>query len=507
MTSPRPAAETPRPLSLAAAATLVGASLALTAALAALVTLDLLPRGNAQWSWPLLTPPAPWGVAAIAALGAAVLAALLVGDRLRAAAPPSRATAAVLLVVLLALGLLTCGGVALHNPRYPAQAPLVVLSDLALGYYNLAAQLPGPAEAFSGHLARAREERVPDRIRTHPPGPVLLMMALREAALSRPQALAGLEAWLARSFGLTPELLRRAARGGTTATLSPLDALVALPVAWLLTLLPALIVLPAYGLGAALADRRVGLAAALLSLALPALLCFTPGIDGVGAVIAATAVWWWAAALRAGRWWLYLLAGLGAAAALLWSYGYLALAPVALVLAWPGARGDQRLRLSAVGLSVAVAAFVVVYGVLDAATGYSLPASLRASLHAQAAIMAREGRDYFSWLALNPYGFALFCGPGLLLLFAAGLRSGAGEPGRLGRAVLATLILLLLLGTTRAEVERIWVFLMPLLAVTAAGPLSRLPRSLALWGPALLVAAQVAWALTLMGQWALVVPY
>jgi hypothetical protein len=441
------------------------------------------------------------------ALLAAALLGLVTFDRLRTAAEPGRRAGALGLAAILGLGLIVALGVALDDPVYPVTGGVTVLSSLAIGYYTEAAELPGVTEAFSQDLARAGNPAVPDRVRTHPPGPIVLMMALRDAGLALP--LGGVEDFLRRNYGVNGEALAQLARAtGTARAWSAPDALVAVEVALLLTVLPVLLALPAYGLGATLAGRRVGLAAAALAVTLPAVLCFAPGIDGLGAVIALTGLYLWAAALRRGDWWLYLLAGLGAAAALLWSFGYVALALPAAALALPRAEW-QPARLGQ-GLIFALAGLGVVYGALDAAFGYSLPAALAAALAAQKGIMAAAHRPYLTWLGMNAYSWVVFLGPGLALVavaawFTRGLR--VGGLGRLTEGLVALLVVLLLAGTTRGEVERIWVFLMPLAALPAAGLLARYPQALRLWGPAVLVLAQVALALALRGTFDLVKPY
>lgn len=442
------------------------------------------------------------------ALLAAALLALLTFDRLRAASEPSRRLSALLLLVMVVLGLALTLGVALHDPFYPVTGGLTVLSDLAIGYYGAAARLPDTATAFTDHVARAENPAVPDRVRTHPPGPILFLGALRQAGLLGHGSLDTVEALLRRTYGVDGAQLAELARPAVAETPSPLEALIAVPVAFLLAALSALIVLPVYALGAALADRRLGLAGAVLALSLPALVCYVPGIDGPGAVLALTALALWAGALRHGDWWRYLLAGLGVAVALLWSFGYAVLAIPAFVLMFP--RDDWRPVRLGPGLIFAAAGLGVVYGGLDAAFGYSLPAALSASLDAQREIMLREQRPYLTWLWLNPYSWAIFAGPGLLLLGVAGWCAKGGAAGGLGRTLqglAVTLVVLILAGTTRAEVERIWVFLMPLAGLPAAGLLLRFPPTLRLWAPTLLVLAQVALALALRGTFDLVKPY
>lgn len=509
MKKKKPVNSTPPEVSRAAGIGLTLGAVALTALVGAGVGSGVLPTGAPDWFWRWRAGGVlPWGAAATVAVLTGLLAALLVGDRLRTPAPPTRSTCALLLTALVLLGLVLTLAVALQDPLYPATAGLTVLSDLAIGYYTVAIRLPALGEAFSQHVSRAENPAVPDRVRTHPPGPILLMRALRELGLMFPQALERLEDYLERTYGANGERLAQLARMGTAQTLSPLDALIAVPVGLVLTALTALLVLPAYGLGAVLADRRVGLVTAVLALTIPSLLCFVPGIDGIGAVLGLTVLYLWAAALRGGEWWLYLLAGLGAAVTLLWSFGYAVLVVPAALLALP--RGQWRPVRLGQGLVFTTAGLAVVYGVLDAGLGYSLPAAMSASLGAQKEIMAREQRPYLTWLWLNPYSWAVFAGPGLLLLaIAAWFGPGLRETGlgRLAQGVAVTLALLTLAGTTRGEVERIWVFLMPAAALPAAWWLGRMPKPAVWWAITLLVLSQVGLALTFHAVFDLVKPY
>ena len=498
-------AEKPAPVVSLRTGVLLGAvSLLLPAAVAAGLRLAVLPLGSREWAWGVRTPPRPWTLPTTFALLGVILLALLVFEWVRAPRCPTRRTCAGLLAALLPLSLLIVGGIVLTDPIYPVTAPVIVLSDIATGYYGAAASL-GPCDILGGQLTRARDTSQPDRVRTHPPGPILFMWTVRELALTNMDGLARLEVFLQHHFRVSPAELIGIARFATKRHLTSTDVLLASLIAWLLTLLPVLIYLPAYGLGTALADRRVGLAAAALALCMPALWCFLPGIDGVGALLALTALWLWAAALRGGSWWRYALAGLGFALALFWSFGYLALGPVALFLA--GRSRESRPANLAAGLVFTLAAFALVYGALDAACGYNLLTSMAASLAAQRLIMVREQRAYLTWLGLNPYAFLLFVGPALWPGLVVSWVSRAVQSGfvaRLTQGTLLTLAGLILLGSTRGEVERIWVFLIPLLTLPLAVVLTRLPRHLALWLPALLLALQIAFAVFLANSFMLV---
>jgi hypothetical protein len=79
-----------------------------------------------------------------------------------------------------------------------------------------------------------------------------------------------------------------------------------------------------------------------------------------------------------------------------------------------------------------------------------------------------------------------------------------GFLARATQGTLLTVLLLLLMGSTRGEVERIWVFLMPLLLLPFAALLTRLPKPLSLWLPVALLIAQIAFAIFLSTNFLLV---
>ena len=116
-------------------------------------------------------------------------------------------------------------------------------------------------------------------------------------------------------------------------------------------------------------------------------------------------------------------------------------------------------------------------------------------------------RSYATWLPFNLLDLVLFSGVPLTIAFAGGvaaavgaLRRGAAGPAEGLTLVTALLVVVLLLsGSTRGEVGRIWLFLMPLLALGGAFWLAeRWPdwRAQWVWG-----ALQVAWVLGLGLSW------
>jgi hypothetical protein len=82
-------------------------------------------------------------------------------------------------------------------------------------------------------------------------------------------------------------------------------------------------------------------------------------------------------------------------------------------------------------------------------------------------------RGYLLWLVFNPLDLTLFVGVPVAVLFATRVldaaRSTSRDPhARFALAAAAGLVALLLSGTVRGEVGRIWIPLMPLLLIPAA---------------------------------------
>jgi hypothetical protein len=150
--------------------------------------------------------------------------------------------------------------------------------------------------------------------------------------------------------------------------------------------------------------------------------------------------------------------------------------------------------------AIALSGFAGVYLTLFLTTGYRAWAVAYTGLFAhRQATTIQFPRTYWKWVLMNPVEMAVFAG--LALVIAAlwawpGVRSAA--PRSLRVFLFSWLIVLLALdlsGTVRAEVGRIWLFLMWPLALAAGERLSRAPRCAT--SAALLVTMQLAQALAM----------
>jgi len=485
------------------------------AAAAVLLWLDWLPLGVPdQWEWlrrPMAVVPS---LAAVVAVGAAIGAGVLVLAVLRSGRPPTQTIAAVLLAVILVASMVAAVALPASDPGFWASGALGVISDSAMGYYGQALLLSGVSDAFSYHSARVASSRLPDRVRTHPPGPLIFFYLLHQWIKHSPGVVDGVQTALAQR-GITPAELHRVAAAVTQVPLSRRDAEIAVPIAFILGALGALVVLPTYGIGAVAFGRRTGLIAALLAGTVPSLLHFVPSIDGIGAVLGLTYLWLWMLAVRRAEVWLYVLAALGATVMLLWSFGYAILLVLAVIVAIPvwGQTYPDEVGRHLRGVAWSFVVFAAVHQLLSSGLGYNILVALPASVAVHRQILAAAGRSYWPWLVMNLYDFVLFMGPALAVMSSVAIYVGLKQqrwpalPQGLVIGLLVIVALLLLSGSTRGEVGRIWVFLMLLAALAAADYVARLSGSKLVWLGASLIGLQVCFAIVVHATLVAVSPF
>jgi len=170
---------------------------------------------------------------------------------------------------------------------------------------------------------------------------------------------------------------------------------------------------------------------------------------------------------------------------------------------WPGFW--NRVALAAIATAaIGVAAYF--------AFSYNTATSMAASLAAQREVMAKTARPYALSIPWNLYDFALLCGPCAVIMGLCGSLLSLARDERprlaagLGFGVVLTVAALVLLGSTRGEVGRIWVFLMPPLLVPAAVPVCGLRGWSLMIAGLLVIVGQLAVALMANSQLLLVAP-
>lgn len=475
-------------------------------AAAVLLWLKLLPLGDPLlWIWKqreTLQLPFPWTVPAVVVL---LVIALLALDTLRSGKHPRASTCAWMVVCLtVATGTLMTTMIT-DEPEYPVRAAASILGYMSMGYYQEATRVTDVRQYLADVPGRTTFLKVPERVGTHPPGPVLLFRAAREWLMSHPATVSRLEGLLQNWAGgnnLRNVLSITQQFAGLNVTQS--DLVMAYWTGVLLTFVAPLVVPLAFALGALAADLRTGLASATLATAVPAILCFNPSVDALSAVVAcgvlALGLW----SLRSWSGVAGLLAGALLMVGMFWTFGLMALAAVLLVqwllaLRGPSVPSGRLQRLAPV---IGAALGMVLVGVAEFVfLSYNPVTSMSQSMALQRFLMST--RSYLSSVPWNLYDVVLFAGPALVVVAVWGTvlahKGEALQPrvAALGIGLAVTFLLLLVGGQTRGEVGRIWGFLMVPLVVPASIPILGLRDWGLMSAGTLVLAAQLALVVSL----------
>ena len=211
-----------------------------------------------------------------------------------------------------------------------------------------------------------------------------------------------------------------------------------------------------------LGERRARLAALLVLLAPSTLLYGVTSFDALFATLGTLA----AALLVSRRRLLRAAGGPALAIASFFSFALLGVGAWAVVVA-----GRRRGVRPAVRLAAWCAgALAACYALLYAATGFDPAGTVRAASEAYA-VGISEARPLAYWFLGSPVAFLVAMG--LPLAWYALRALGQGDAAAL--ALAAVVVIAALLGFTKGETERIWLFMVPLAAVAAAAvmPLDR----------------------------------
>jgi hypothetical protein len=234
-----------------------------------------------------------------------------------------------------------------------------------------------------------------------------------------------------------------------------------------------------------LPEQRARLAGLLTALAPSVLLFGATSADAVYATLGMLAAWPLCSQRTGAR-----LAG----AALLalgtfFAWSLLAIGAWAAIMAWRRSGFRDMLALGLLCGAVLLAAHVAV----AAATGYDPIGTLRAT-EAVYRYGIADRRPYWYWLPGSPTAFLLMLG--LPVAWYALRALGAGEDTAL--AIFAVIAVAAVAGFTKAEVERIWLFLAPLACIAAAAAMQADRLRLVL---VLLAAQALAWELVRNTVW------
>jgi hypothetical protein len=215
----------------------------------------------------------------------------------------------------------------------------------------------------------------------------------------------------------------------------------------------------AYAVGRQVLDDRRARLAALLTATAPSVLLFgVTSADALYAALGLLAAWPLASPRAAAR----AAGAVLLALASLFAWSLLAIGAWAALLAW---RRDGLRSMLALGLTCA-AALLAVHGGLAALTGFDPIGTLRATERVYRFGLAGE-RPYWFWLPGSPTAFLLMLGLPVAWLALRALTRA--EDGAI--AILAVLAIAAIAGFTKAETERIWLCLAPLVCLAAASAL------------------------------------
>jgi len=457
-------------------------------------------NGPAEWKWAYHAP-------SLEGIGL-LLAAALVVPLIWLAGQEKAADARWAVPLLIALGWVLTLDVARGQQGGFRQVLASLASRHTFGYVFDERLAPSSRELLADYPAATAG--LNQHSRTHPPGALLLVRGLDQigSRLSVPKDSGGLFALAAES--MNREVQRAAARHRPSPRSLPAPATLVL----LALLLPALSALAAWPLHRLALRFGLSSAGALLAVAFwiltPARSLFTPSLDQALPFLVL-----FAAALAASpERWRAFAAGLVLFLCLFVSWGALAAAALVLLLtlvpadspapAAPEGEAEAAVRprgwrQAAARPALLAAGFILPWLVLVLVAGYDPWMSFKTAI-AQHRAIAVAPRTYSTWLQWNPYDFMLLLGPAVLGLAAASLRNPGPERSKGARTFAwgwwALLALLVVSGSVRGEVGRIWLMLMPFACLLAAAAAEERWGRRSLWA-GLFLLLQAALLLTL----------
>jgi methylthioxylose transferase len=212
----------------------------------------------------------------------------------------------------------------------------------------------------------------------------------------------------------------------------------------------------AYVLARSILDERRARIAGLLTATAPSVLLFgATSADALYAVLGLVVAIPLASQRRSAN----VVGALSLAGASLFAWSLLAVGAWAALLAWRRAGFKHAIALAL----VCAAALIAVHGAFAALTGFDPIGTLRATEQVYRFGIASE-RPYWYWLPGSPTAFLLMLG--LPIAWFALRALAAGDDAAI--AVFAVIAIAAAAGFTKAEVERIWLFIAPFACLAAA---------------------------------------
>lgn len=483
-------------LSFRARAILLGVIAALTLLVVALVGLRWWEIGiPGDWQWQYYAQPTEWlfAMPPLFIAGVLVLAVVIVlrNDLRRI----QHEAAAFLIVMGLSLAfILNLGG---NGPKFEYEALDSIVATWSGGYYaeatTRAPELRPYLSRYNGYIRQLSvKDPVQGHIADHPAGPVVFHWTLNRALDAAPG--------LARAF--TPRTIdsladesramtwRQYAQNLARRSLTAGQIAGIWASAFIFRLGYWLALVPLYFLVRESCSREAGIVAVAFGALVPSLHLFGPYPDQLFPLFTMTALYAWHRALRRGSLAWGAVSGAVTVLGLLWSLSLLAAMAVlgfyTLFRVWhdwraPGEPGLRRWWRAIPGW---VAGFLICSLLPVVLFGYDTFGVWKTCLTQHATFADQFQRSYASWTLFNPVEFAVFTGLpifGLLVVTAVvdarrWWRDRRTTPALLPWVLIGVLAALDLSGKNLGEVARLWMFLMPLAAASAAGALVGLDR-------------------------------
>lgn len=438
-----------------------------TAGVCLLLLTDLLPvlRGpiwlDGEWQWPYtIRPYRRWWLPILASLLMLGVAAWWLGGRTRT----KLGSALGLLALVIASVVLQAGLVYADRPSVAAEMVDRNLAVRTTGYFRLAAEIEEMGDLLRNYPA-AMDQFESEHARTHPPGLVLANWLLIRALDVVPGLSGRLASWV-RPLRCTDLWLLD----------SPNSVLAGLTISSFLAPLFAALAIPlGYFLARQMAEEAGARLATVMVATLPALLLFTPLADQILAWLGLAVLLLLFLALRYRSTLLYLAAGFLLSLATFISLGTMSMLVIIATIVVAEIRNraeDRRATLRWAGAIVlGVASLWLGFWLIWGVTPWEI-AQTAMDQHYQ---LVTSRRRYGIWLGFNLADLLLFSGLVVITGFAGAFIKAARQVLRGRVSAAASLCLgmtlmigiLLLSGATRGEVGRIWLFFLPLTAVSA----------------------------------------
>jgi hypothetical protein len=218
-----------------------------------------------------------------------------------------------------------------------------------------------------------------------------------------------------------------------------------------------------YGLARDLLDERgARLAGLLMALSPQALMFGVTTADAVYLTLGLVAAWPLARPSRRAR----LLGAVLLAVASLFAWSLLAVGAWAAIVAWRRHGPRSAIELA----TVCGVVLLALHGAFSALTGFDPIGTVHATEQVYRLGIASV-RPYWYWVFGSPVGFLLVLG--LPITWLALTELARGTPEAVG--IFAVLAIAAVLGFTKAETERIWLFFAPFVCLAAARALARRP--------------------------------